>query len=190
MRTPKNFSVKMGDKIMRFERITDAGHPMYSAAMALYRESFPAHELRESASQERILHDRAYHFDLAYDGETFVGLALCWEPETFIYVEHLCILPALRGHAYGSAVLALLAAEGKTVILEIDPPVDDISVRRLGFYERNGFSVNPYAHVHPPYHAGNHGHNLVVMSRPGVLTREEYDGFARYLAGHIMKGAY
>lgn len=175
---------------MRFERITDASHAMYHEAMALYRESFPAHELRESASQERILHDPAYHFNLAYDGGTFAGLALCWEQEAFIYVEHLCILPQLRGRAYGSAVLALLAAEGKSIILEIDPPVDDISIRRQGFYERNGFSVNPYAHVHPPYHAGNHGHELVVISHPGVLTRDEYDGFARYLAGHIMKDAY
>lgn len=56
---------------MRFERITDASHAMYSEAMTLYRESFPAHELRESAPQERTLHDMAYHFNLAYDG--FVG---------------------------------------------------------------------------------------------------------------------
>lgn len=53
---------------MRFERITDASHAMYSEAMTLYCESFPVHELRESASQERILHDMAYHFNLAYDG--------------------------------------------------------------------------------------------------------------------------
>ena len=175
---------------MRFERITDESHAMYSAAIALYRGSFPAHELRESASQARILHDPAYHFNLAYDGDSFVGLALCWEREEYIYVEHLCILPQLRGRAYGSAVLSLLADAGKYVILEIDPPVDDISVRRRGFYERNGFVVNPYAHVHPPYHAGKQGHDLVVMSRPAVLTREEYDRFAGYLAGHIMKDAY
>ena len=29
------------------------------------------------------------------------------------------------------------------MILEIDPPVDDISIRRRGFYERSGFVENP-----------------------------------------------
>ena len=67
--------------------------------------------------------------------------------------------------------LALLAAEGKPVILEIDPPVDDLSHRRQGFYERAGYHANPYAHVHPPYHAANRGHALVVMSYPGALTQ-------------------
>lgn len=65
---------------------------------------------------------------------------LCWETETFIYVEHFFILPHLRGHACGSRALALLGGRGKTVILEIDPPADDVSLRRRGFYERAAFT--------------------------------------------------
>ena len=33
---------------------------------------------------------------------------------------------------------------------------------------------NPFAHVHPPYHAGFSGHPLVVMSHPRALTEAEY----------------
>ena len=25
---------------------------------------------------------------------------------------------------------------------------------------------NPYSHTHPPYHVGNHGHDLVIMRSP------------------------
>ena len=126
---------------MRFDRITDTQHEMYKKAMELYANSFPLHEQREAKSQATILGDDEYHFALAYDGDTFVGEALYWEWDGYIYVEHLCILPEMRNKAYGGKVLELLAAENKKVILEIDPPVDDISIRRRGFYERSGKPV-------------------------------------------------
>ena len=83
-----------------------------------------------------------------------MGLMLWWEAETFLYVEHFCILPAARNRGCGGRALAHLAEKGKTVILEIDPPVDEISLRREAFYERCGYRANIHPHVHPPYRAG------------------------------------
>lgn len=175
---------------MRFERLTSPQHPLYKQAMALYGDSFPPHEQRENASQLRILSDEAYHFNLVYDENTFVGLALCWRTERFIYLEHFCILPELRNRHYGQRILAELGKQGKTIILEIDPPVDEISVRRKGFYERCGFGENPYPHAHPPYHRGNRGHELVVMSCPEKITPEEYDVFNVYLKREVMRNVF
>ena len=175
---------------MRFERLTSPQHPLYKRAMALYADSVPPHEQRENASQLRILGDEAYRFNLIYDENTFVGLALCWRTERFIYLEHFCILPELRSHGYGRQALALLAADGLPVILEIDPPVDAVSIRRRGFYQRCGFVENPYPHVHPPYHAGHAGHALVILTAPGAISAEEYAGFADFLRERVMKDAY
>ena len=171
---------------MYFKRITDAQHPMYDTAIELYQKSFPLHEQRETSSQENILQHPDYHFTLVYDEKQFVGMVLYWETATFFYVEHFCIQPELRNQHYGQRILAELGKQGKTIILEIDPPVDEISVRRKGFYERCGFAENPYPHVHPPYHRGNHGHELVVMSCPGKITQKEYDAFDRYLKHEVM----
>ena len=107
---------------MRFERLTSERHPLFSAAMNLYAESFPSHEQREPASQARILSDPEYHFGLIMDGETFVGLILFWETDAFIYIEHFCICPELRNRQYGFRALRAFCECGKTVILEIDPP--------------------------------------------------------------------
>ena len=175
---------------MRFERVTGAAHPMYRKALKLYGVSFPAHEQREAASQARILGDPAYRFTLILDREEFVGLILYWETERFLYVEHFCIEPEKRGRKYGQKALELLSRQGKTVILEIDPPVDEISVRRKGFYERCGFAANPYPHVHLPYHRGNKGHDLVVMSCPGSIPQEVYDEFRDYLDTHVMADVF
>ena len=172
---------------MRTERITTAAHPLFPAAMSLYKESFPFHEQREPASQHAIMQHKEYHFLAVFDdADAFVGLILCWETEEFIYVEHFCIDSTLRNQGFGSRALQLLLETGKTVILEIDPPVDDISRRRKGFYERCGFAANPYPHIHPPYHQDLSGHALVVMSAPNPIGDEAYKGFSAHLQETVM----
>lgn len=175
---------------MRFERLTSPKHPLYPAAMALYGLSFPPHEQRETASQERILGDEAYYFTLIHDADAFVGLILYWETQDFLYVEHFCILPEMRSRRYGQRALELLNRQGKTVILEIDPPVDSVSIRRKGFYERCGFVENPYPHTHPPYHPGNAGHDLMILSCPYSLSQAQYDMFRQYLEKRVMKDVF
>ena len=175
---------------MNLERITSPLHPLYKQALELYQISFPFHEQREAFSQAAILHDDAYHFDLIYDAGTFVGLALYWESLDYIYIEHFCILPEMRNKQYGQRVLSLLKTRQKTLILEIDPPIDAISVRRKGFYERCGFVENPYPHIHPPYHKGNKGHELVIMSSPMPISQAEYDTFHANLQDKIMNHAF
>jgi len=171
---------------MHFVRLHSSENELFLRAMALYAVSFPSHEQRERGSQRSIMGLEDYHFDLIYDGETLVGLMLYWETLDFKYVEHFCIDPGMRNRQYGQKALELLAAEGKPVILEIDPPVDGISLRRKGFYERCGYQSNPFPHVHPPYHAGIQGHPLVVMSFPGLLSQAQYDQFNTYLRKTVM----
>ena len=173
--------------MLKFERLTDVSHPRYGDALKLYQASFPYHEQRTEQFQRLVVENAAdYRFTLIYDGTEWVGECLYWEGPGFRYVEHFCTRPELRGRSYGAQALAKLREAGIPVILEIDPPVDDISRRRRGFYERCGFVENPFPHVHPTYHDGIPGHDLVVMSCPAELTQEEYAAFAAYLRGVVM----
>lgn len=173
---------------MKFKRLTTSSGEAYEKAMELYRISFPVHEQRLPASQAGVMGTEAYHFDLIYDGETWVGLLLSWETAEFFYVEHFCIRPEMRGRQYGQRALELLNGRGKRVILEIDPPVDEVSVRRKAFYERAGYRENGFSHVHPPYREGFEGHKLVVMSHSGPLSAAEYGAFRDYLDLVVMGG--
>ena len=172
--------------ILHLERLTDIQDGRYDTAMALYAESFPPHEHRQIASQEAILRDKRYRFELVFDGVEWVGLLLCWETKDFIYVEHFCIVPELRNRHYGQRTLSLLQQSGKTIVLEIDPPEDWVSCRRAGFYARCGYCTNPYPHVHPPYHVENSGHRLVVLSFPKALTETAYQSFYKFLQDVVM----
>lgn len=175
---------------MLLKRITDTSHPMYHEALKLYRSSFPYHEQREKFSQEKILSDSEYHFSLVYDEDAFVGLLLYWESECFIYIEHFCILPEMRNKKYGEKTLTLLMEQHKALILEIDPPVDSLSKRRKGFYERCGFIENPFSHTHPPYHKESEGHELVIMTCPKQISQDVFDTFGLYLKNKVMKNAF
>lgn len=177
--------VKVGD-IMHFERLCGSQHALYGQAMELYGASFPLHEQRPALSQAAALRHPEYHFELIFEGPEWVGLLLCWHAAQFIYVEHFCIRPQLRGRQYGQKAMELLAAQAKPIILEIDPPVDEVSLRRRGFYQRAGYHQNSFPHRHPPYRQGYQAHPLVVMSYPGPLGGAQYQAFAQYLRHTVM----
>ena len=94
----------------------------------------------------------------------------------------------MRNKHYGQEILSKL--QTRPLILEIDPPIDEISKRRKGFYERCGFVSNQYKHIHPSYHKECSGHNLVVMSSPKPLAEEEYAIFKDELSSKVMNNAY
>ena len=173
---------------MEIRRITQTSDPLYEQAMALYTISFPFHEQRQALSQSQILQQDAYHFDVICDNGEFVGEILYWDIGNALYIEHFCVSPAMRNRHYGQRILS--AYQSTPLILEIDPPEEELSMRRKGFYERCGFMANPYAHVHPAYHRECEGHGLVVMSRPEKLTGKQYDDFAAYLRRVVMKDAF
>ncbi|MEG1522932.1 MAG: GNAT family N-acetyltransferase [Bacteroidales bacterium] len=171
---------------MEFRRITTDNDPNFTSAIGLYKISFPIHEQREDESQRNILNISDYHFGLIYDKDRFVGIILYWETNEFIYIEHFAIDPNMRNGGYGSKALNQLAKKGKTIILEIDPPIDKMSIRRKGFYERIGFCENQYSHIHPAYKVGFDGHSLTVMSYPTSISQEKYDNFKIYLDSVVM----
>lgn len=171
---------------MRFERLTNTDNEMFLRAMDLYWSSFPLSEQREYQSQFSIMDEPEYHFELLYEGDEFVGMLLYWDAESFIYVEHFCTCREKRCMGLGAKALELLKNEGKPVILEIDLPVNEITLRRKGFYERNGFVANDFEHIHPSYHAMFPGNPLVVMSCPEALSEAEHKEFYRYLCDTVM----
>ncbi len=171
---------------MDFIRVTSADHPDFDRAFRLYQEGFPLHEQRTREKQEALLAHPEYRYYVIREGIAFAGILLCWEAGDFIYVEHFAIAPELRGRNLGTRALELLGGRDSAIVLEIDPPEDEVSRRRRHFYERAGFFANSRPHVHPPYLSGHAGHPLVVMTSPEAWGRDRLDGFARYLRDTVM----
>ena len=87
----------------------------------------------------------------------------------------------------GSAALSAFCRKVGRVILEIDPPEDDISIRRRHFYERLGFVANPYRYIHPSFRKPFTPHRLVLVSYPGPITYEEARSFADFVREAVLR---
>lgn len=74
----------------------------------------------------------------------------------------------------------------KTILLEIDPPVDKISIKRKVFYQRIGFIQSSKTYIHPSYREKTEPHQLMIMSYP-ALTDDVYSSFQESLSNQIMQ---
>lgn len=121
------------------------------AAKRLYRTAFPKEErlpwwvLRLSTLEQGV--ELAAYYD---EGE-FCGFTHTTVTEDVLFVMFLAVDDTVRGVGYGSAILEHLKskAQGRPVILNVEPlddaaPNADERVRRMRFYEKNGFYDTGY----------------------------------------------
>jgi GNAT superfamily N-acetyltransferase len=159
----------------------------WAEAWELYEKSFPYNERWNAEGYDRAFGDPNFEADGIWRGDEFIGILFHWGADGYRYVEHLAVSPALRGQNMGSAALSAFCRKVGRVILEIDPPEDDISIRRRHFYERLGFVANPYQYIHPSFRKPFTPHRLVLMSYPGAITYEEARSFADFVREAVLR---
>lgn len=172
---------------MDFFRLTGSDDLLFNKAFDLYEVSFPEHEQRLFENQLAALNNPEYHCEVVLEKGVFVGIIFYWETAYYCYIEHFAIDPDKRGNSVGSRCLKKFCDMHSLVILEIDPPVDPISIRRKNFYLRLGFHENNYQHNHPAYRKQNPPHELVILSYPRKISEIECTKFNEYLKNTIMQ---
>lgn len=146
-------------------QLTSTGHPLAEEWWQLYESAFPTSERRGIGQHAAALQNPAYHCLHLADESGFVGILAYWQWDTLVYIEHLAIAPQRRGQGFGHNVLELFDTN---VIVEIEPAVDEETVRRLAFYESCGFLCLPQPHVQLPYQAGEPQIPLWLLCRPAL----------------------
>lgn len=163
---------------MKFISVTDSKHPLFEAAWKIYNEAFPVEERRSLQQQEHILQIPAYHFDVAVYEEKVIGILLWWDFEEMVYVDHFATDTNIRGAGLGKMILQeFMQKTHKPILLEVEPPVEEIQLRRIRFYERLDFILNDHPYQQPPYHKGGIPIDLQLMSFPRAITKVEADLF-------------
>ncbi len=118
-------------------------NPYYKKTQSLYNAAFPEEE-RPPFDMTMDFKDNVMYAIM--DKDVYVGLADLSFYEDLVYLFFLAIDPAHRSKGYGSMILKNLAEQygDKRLYLTIetmDPkaPNYEQRLRRLAFYERNGF---------------------------------------------------
>ena len=139
----------------------------FDQVYTLMEESFPKDEYRDYQKQKELFQNPEFR-----EIKAFFAV---WEFETFIYVEHFAVNPVLRNGGVGSRMLKALTEDAeKMIILEVEPPTEEIAVRRVRFYERNGFFFNDYPYIQPSMGEGRKETPLFLMSTERKIDEEEY----------------
>ena len=148
---------------------------------SIYAESFPLNERRDYEQQIEVLNNPAYQLDIYFSEDKLSGFISFWNSKEFIFIEHLAITPAFQNKGLGSSLLKLfIESHLIPVILEIEPPIDNITNRRLRFYDSLGFVMNSHFHFQPPYHPDDKPLQLNILSYPDQITKENYNRFSSF----------
>ncbi len=116
------------------------------------------------------------------------GFLAVWEFESFTYIEHFAVDPVLRNSGSGSAMLQELVRKyQKQICLEVELPEDELTRRRIGFYERNGFVFNEYPYIQPPISKGKLPVPLRVMTYGKGITRQAFEEMRKVLYRRVYK---
>ncbi len=148
----------------------------------LYIFSFPDNERREWNSTIDVdsfcrLNQRYFYIMDIFVDDNFAGFVSYWDFDDFIYVEHIAISHLSRNKGIGSSILKFLISKiNDNIILEVEPPIDDISIKRIKFYNRIGFSVvNNINYIQPAYSDKRQPIALLIMTHGNIQISDISD---------------
>lgn len=169
-----------------FERI-DKEH--YDMVYPILQEAFPVTELREKGRQKALLEEPYYHlYGITGADQQVEGVIAAWEIDDFLYIEHFAILPDFRNGGFGGKkLMEFVAMIDKPVVVEVEPGEDDLTRRRIGFYERHGFYCNDYPYLQPPMRAGQPLMPLMLMTSPSKISEDVYNKYKTLIHKLVYK---
>ncbi len=165
--------LKKEDTMQNLERPITAQE--FNEVFAIMDEAFPDNEKRTREDQAALLEQNAYRIKTvkSQSGKIMAFLAY-WQLDGYCFVEHLAVSKEMRGGGTGGALMKEFLQQSQPVVLEVEPPDNDIAARRIRFYERLGFHLNSFSYRQPPMRNGNAWLPLFIMSYPKPLSNSEF----------------
>lgn len=171
---------------MNYNSINSISDVWFERFYACFEASFPLSERRPLASlKDKMEHDDRFRVEVVTEecesGDVLIGLLCWWRFNAFCYVEYLAVSESLRGRNIGSRIMTDLQQRvSLPIVLEVEPPEDDITRRRIAFYERLGFKLLPDDYMQPSY-GDVPGLPLRLMVWPHLPMAWSVDAVARTL---------
>lgn len=143
----------------------------------LYLTAFPPEERRTFAEfKKQFEQKKCFKVYLAKNDNVIQGFINLWTFDDFAFIEHFAVMPALRGQNIGQTILnEIRSVSGLPILLETELPLNDISSRRIRFYQRNGFHLLDKHYVQPSYDGVTPGPELKLMSTTPSLSNESLE---------------
>ena len=134
--------------------------------------SFPNTEMRNKKNQKNLFKNIKYHVVMDEEKKGFIAY---WDFKQFIFLEHFAVSTEARGEGHGEKMLEVFV-ESLTLpsILEVEPPEDEITKRRISFYERMGFRLNDFSYIQPCLRVDEPSIPLKIMSYKKTIDESKF----------------
>ncbi len=157
---------------IRFNRIITPIE--FDSLSELYIATFPPQERRELTEIYQLISEgEIFIYQIITAKNTIAGFCIFWVFKEFTFIEHFAVFPELRGMGIGEGTLSFLQKKFNIIILETELPVDDISRRRIKFYERNGFILLQRQYFQPSYGKNKPEVEMKIMCTKGKIDNEK-----------------
>jgi len=164
--------------MLKYIRLHTTSDVLFEQAWWLYEQAFPPDERRLRASQEHVLLKPMYHFEIVLHHGQFVAILLWWDFKDIRFIEHFATMPEERGKGMGRKIInEYILRSRKAILLEVDLPLDELSRRRIKFYQQLDFILNPFPYQQPALHAKSKPVKLKLMSYPKALEQGDLKHF-------------
>lgn len=160
--------------MIRFERIKNCKHTLYTYGENVLIDSFPRNEYRNiDEIKEYINSNKLFHFNIILKGNIPIGILTYWTLNECCYIEHFAIESEKRNNGYGKSVLDELKKiiQGR-IVLEVEMPLNKIGSRRINFYEREGFKLYKMPYFQPPYRKEDNCLPMMIMAHGKEINDE------------------
>ncbi len=149
----------------------------YDEFYGLLERNFPVNE-RKGYEKQKLAFDSDIFKVLVLKDEQknkIKGFVALWQVADYGFIEHFVVAEEYRSEGLGTKILKELERiYGGKIFLEVEPPVDEITTRRVNFYKRNGYFFNEFYYVMPALDVGREPIELKIMSCNHYFTQEQY----------------
>ncbi len=162
----------------------------FNKVYKIMEASFPPDEHRPFEEQKELLDNPCYSIHVVKDSNEgeIQGFMAVWQFDGLGFIEHFAVDSKYRNTGLGSKMLKEINEHltGR-ICLEVELPDNEISKRRIAFYQRNGLYYNDYPYIQPAISKGRNPIPLRIMTSGGEVTEAEYERIRDILYREVYK---
>ncbi|GBU06865.1 N-acetyltransferase [Bacteroidales bacterium] len=155
----------------------------------IYTNSFCEDERRDFVLFLDLLeNEKSFFVDVIKDEGQTKGFISSWMFDNFRYIEHFAIASNLRGKGLGKKALSAWIAKSELpVVLEVELPEDDISHKRIVFYQKMGFHCWQIPYIQPAYAPEKKAVPMFLMTYGAIDLNSDFERVKNKLHKEVYK---
>lgn len=161
----------------------------FDQAYNLFEKAFIPAELRPYELMKTLFLNKEFLIYGLFKNDEIIAAIIVWEFDDFIYLENFAVSNQLRGQGIGGYILEEMKKIylNRLIVLEVEQPFDEMSQRRIAFYKRHQWILNPFHYIQPLLRENSEDVHLMLMSTPHCIDEDDFQHIKNVLFQKVYK---